>query len=216
MSDNKDLEFLATKSREMVEKQIASYRQKHSNAGIIIGVITLFIPYFINGLENAYLWVQIIALLPIGLLVIAIIIMLMVLRTKKLFHFFSPGKFNELVNTSYEKILLYEIGSNIDSYKDNKPIDESVNKAFNNGIGVTIIAIIISVSLLITNSYYHPEQKPIKVQIQNCTTMAQNEDKPETPRVIPTVPPGDRERLNEGVDRPQRQAPIPPKPVTKK
>ena len=84
MSDLKDLEFLAAKSKEMVEKQVASYRQKHSNSGIIIGVITLFVPFFINGLENAYPLIQYLSLIPIGLLVLAIIIMLSVLRTKLL------------------------------------------------------------------------------------------------------------------------------------
>lgn len=126
MNDFKDLEFLASKSREMLEKQVASYRQKHSNAATIIGVTALFIPFFLNGLENAYNIIKYLSLIPIGILVWAIILMLGVLRTKLLFQFFSVDKFKDLVNTDYEQILLFEIGANNDSFRDNKPIDEKV------------------------------------------------------------------------------------------
>jgi len=213
MSDLKDLEFLAEKSKEMVEKQIESYRQKHSNAGTIIGVIALFIPFFLNGLDNAYSIVQYLSIVPIGLLVWAIILMLGVLRTKLMYQFFSVDKFKDLVNTDYEKILLYEIGANNDSFRDNKPIDENVNNIYNFGIKLTTISIIISVGLLLANNFWQPEKPATKVQLIKTDKMENNNE--EKPREIPTVPPTDRERLNEGVDKPR---PIPqpdPKPTTK-
>ena len=43
--------------------------------------------------------------------------------------------------------------------------------------------------------------------------MTEKEPVPEKPRVIPPVPPADRERLNEGVDRPQINQPIPTPPI---
>lgn len=32
MTNNKDLEFLAAKSKDLIDKQVAAYRQKHTNA----------------------------------------------------------------------------------------------------------------------------------------------------------------------------------------
>lgn len=215
MNDLKDLEFLAAKSKEMVEKQIASYRQKHSNAGTIIGVTALFIPFFLNGLENAYKWVKILSLIPVSLLVYSVILMLGVLRTKLLYQFFSPEKFTELVNKGYEEVLLFEIGANRASFQDNKIIDRNINKKYNIGIKLTTIAIVISAILLLTNKFYQPEKSPTKVQLINLNSMSDKDKPKEKPRVIPTVPQSDRERLNEGIDKPQNTPPPPPKPATK-
>lgn len=197
----------------MVEKQIDSYRQKHSNASTIIGVVALFIPFFLNGLDNAYPIVQYLSVIPIGLLVWAIILMLGVLRTKLMYQFFSVDKFKDLVNTKYVDILLYEIGANNDSYRDNKPIDEEVNKIYNFGIKLTTISIIISVGLLLANNFWQPEKTYTKVQIINANKMQNNNQ--EKPREIPTVPPRDRERLNEGVDKPRPNQQPQPQPQPK-
>jgi uncharacterized membrane protein (DUF106 family) len=209
MKDLKDLEFLAEKSKEMIEKQIESTRQKKSNAGTIMGVITLFIPFFINGLDNSYKFVQYLSILPIGILVWAIIIMLGVLRAELMFEFFSVEKFKNLVNEDYEQILLYEIGANNDSFRDNKPIDEEINKNYNFGIKLTIISIIISVVLLLFNNFWHPQKQVTKIQLINTNSMENNKKVVKT-RIIPTVPIKDRERLNEGVDKPKHN--IIPKP----
>lgn len=40
-----EIEYLAIKSKDLIGKQITSYRIKHSYAGTIIGVVTLFIPF---------------------------------------------------------------------------------------------------------------------------------------------------------------------------
>ena len=42
MDELKHLEFLATKSKELIEKQVNSYRQQHSYASTIIGVTALY------------------------------------------------------------------------------------------------------------------------------------------------------------------------------
>ena len=52
MEDLKHLEFLAENSKEIIEKQVDSYRQQHSYAGTIIGATALFIPFFLSSLEN--------------------------------------------------------------------------------------------------------------------------------------------------------------------
>jgi hypothetical protein len=203
MDELKELEFLANKSREMVEKQIASYRQKRASAGTVIGITALFISFFLNGLDNAFLLIQLLSIIPVGLLFWVIIIMLGVLRTQELYQFFSVEKFKDLIGYTYEQILLYEIGSNNESFRDNKPIDETVNDKYNFGIRLTIVAIIFSIGLLLANKFYQPGKSPTKVQILNCNTMTEKV-KTDSSRVIPVVPPSERERLNEGVNKPPR------------
>ena len=61
MEDLKDLEFLAEKSKEFIDKQISAYRQKHSNAGSVIAIIALFIPFFLNGLDESFLIIKLIS-----------------------------------------------------------------------------------------------------------------------------------------------------------
>lgn len=49
--DLRHFEFLAINSKEIIEKQVDSYRQQHSYAGTIIGFTVLFIPFFLNSLD---------------------------------------------------------------------------------------------------------------------------------------------------------------------
>ncbi len=163
-------------------------------------------------MDDAYPIVQYLSLIPIGLFVWAIILMLGVLRTKLMYQFFAVDKFKDLVNTDYEKILLYEIGANNDSYRDNKPIDLEINKNYNFGVKLTTISIIISVGLLLANNFWQPEKPATKVQLINTDNMQINHE--EKPREIPTVPPSDREKLNEGVDKSQPNPQPQPKPTT--
>ena len=58
MEDLKNLEFLAVNSKEIIEKQVDSYRQQHSYAGTIIGATALFIPFFLNSLDSTFIWIQ--------------------------------------------------------------------------------------------------------------------------------------------------------------
>ena len=196
--DNKDLEFLVQKSQELLNKQISAYRQKHSNSGIIITVLALFIPFFLNGLENSHLIMKYLSIVPIALLIWTIISFIKVLKTKSLDQGFHPDKFDTLVNTKYEDILLYEIGANRDSFVDNKRIVEHSNDKYNLGIKLTLIAIIISTCLLLVNNFIK-EDKPQEVIILNSKKMS----KEEKPRVIPTVKPTDRVNLNEELNAPK-------------
>jgi hypothetical protein len=196
--DNKDLEFLVQKSQELLNKQISAYRQKHSNSGIIITVLALFIPFFLNGLEESHLIMKYLSIVPIALLIWTIVSFIKVLKTKSLDQGFHPDKFDTLVNTKYEDILLYEIGANRDSFVDNKKIVEHSNDKYNLGIKLTLIAIIISTCLLLVNNFIK-EDKPQEVIILNSKKMS----KEEKPRVIPTVKPTDRVNLNEELNAPK-------------
>lgn len=207
MDELKDLEFLAEKSNQLLDKQITSYRQKHSNSGTIITVLALFIPFFLSGLDNSYLIVKILALVPIVLLVYAIVLLIQVLRSKPLDQGFHVNKFDELVNESYEDILLYEIGANKISFLDNQNITEVSNNKYNRAIKLTVISIILSTSLLLINEFFKPQQNPIDVKIINPVNMSNdnnsNSGNNDKKRVIPVVPTKDRTNLNEGVNTPK-------------
>ena len=69
MEDLKHLEFLALDSKEIVEKEVESYRQQHSYAGTIIGVSVLFIPFFLNGLDGTSQITHYLAIAPIALFI---------------------------------------------------------------------------------------------------------------------------------------------------
>ncbi len=221
MTEPKDLEFLAEKSKEFIDKQINSYRHKHSNAGSVIAIIALFIPFFLNGLTDSYLCLKILIIVPVGLFLYSVKLLLDVLKTKSLDQGFHPDTFDELVNyMDYEKVLLYEIGANRSSFKDNEIITEQANKKFNLGIRITLIAVVISITILLINSFIKPpkEDKPQKVEIVNLKNMAnetQNTNSQdsstsgtnntsgtssaEPTRVIPIVPPTGRINLNETI-----------------
>ena len=97
-SQIKELEFLAQKSKELIEKQVSSYRQQHSYATTIIGVVTLFIPFFLNGLDDSFQCIIWISIIPIVVFIVALILMLQNLRAKPVDQAFSVDKYQELVN----------------------------------------------------------------------------------------------------------------------
>ena len=69
MEDLKHLEFLAVNSKEIIEKQVDSYRQQHSYAGTIIGATALFIPFFLSSLDNSFRVIQFALIIPIALFI---------------------------------------------------------------------------------------------------------------------------------------------------
>ena len=170
MKDNMEtVKFLATKSKELVEKQVNSYRQQNSYAGTIIGVSAFFITLFLNGLQGSFQWIQLASLLPIGLFVWVMLLMLGILRSRPLFQAFSVDKYQQLVNKELQEVLVFELGANIDSFRDNDSITRDVSRRFDLGIRVVTFAILISTSLLLINAFFKPEKDidHIKVKLIN-------------------------------------------------
>lgn len=165
MDDLRHLEFLALNSKEIIEKQVDSYRQQHSYAGTIIGVTVLFIPFFLNGLGSTQQVIQLISILPIVLFIGAILSMLGIFRTKPLDQAFSVKKYHELINASYKEILLYEIEANTKSYNKNNILTEKGNRNYVRGVSLTTIAIFIAIVLLLVNKFLAIENVPAKVQL---------------------------------------------------
>ncbi len=174
MDDLRHLEFLALNSKEIIEKQVDSYRQQHSYAGTIIGVTVLFIPFFLNGLDGTLQAIQFISIIPIGFFIGSILLMLSIFRTKPLDQAFSVKKYHDLLDKTYKEILLYEIDANTNSYNKNNILTEKGTKSYSRGVGLTTIAIFISIVLLLANKFIAIEKVPAKVQIVNNHKKVQN------------------------------------------
>ncbi|MDB5276960.1 MAG: hypothetical protein JWR61_1915 [Ferruginibacter sp.] len=82
MEDVQHLEFLAVNSKEIIEKQVDSYRQQHSYAGTIIGATALFIPFFLSSLNETFRVIQFCLVVPITLFIWSILLLLSIFRTK--------------------------------------------------------------------------------------------------------------------------------------
>ena len=167
MEDLRDLEFFATDSKEIVEKQVDSYRQQHSYAGTIIGVTALFIPFFLSSLVGTFIVIQFISVVPIALFIWAILLMLSIFMTKPLDQSYNVEKYQLLMNKSYKEILLSEIEANTHSYNKNKVITEKGNKNYITAVRATTIALLFSIVLLFTNQFFKIEKVSAKEQVVN-------------------------------------------------
>ena len=163
--DLRHLEFLTANSKEIVEKQVDSYRQQHSYAGTIIGVSVLFIPFFLNGLDGTLQVIQFIAIVPVAFFIVAILLLLSLFRSKPLDQAFAVIKYKELLIKSYEEILRYEIDANATSYTKNTRVTEKANQRYTRGVQLTTIAILISITLLLANKFIAIEKVPAKVRV---------------------------------------------------
>jgi len=167
MEDLRHLEFFAVNSKEIVEKQVDSYRQQHSYAGTIIGVTALFIPFFLSSLVGTFHVIQIVAVVPIAFYIWSMLLMLSIFRTKPLDQAYNVEKYQELLAKTYKEILISEIQANIRSYGLNKVITEKGNKNYTTGVRLTTIALLISIVLLFANQFIKIEKTPPKVQVVN-------------------------------------------------
>jgi len=167
VKDLKSLEFLAINSKEVIEKQVDSYRQQHSYAGTIIGATALFIPFFLGSFDGTSLGIQFISILPTAAFIYAILLMLSIFRSKPLDQAFNVTKYKELSTKSYEQILLYEIDANARSYTKNEIITKKGNARYSRGISLTIVALLFSIILILANTFIKIEKAPTKVQVVN-------------------------------------------------
>jgi hypothetical protein len=174
MEDLRHLEFFAVNSKEIVEKQVDSYRQQHSYAGTIIGVSALFIPFFLSSLPSTLHVIQFLSVVPIAFFIWAILLMLSIFRTKPLDQAYNVEKYQELLTKSYKEILMSEIEANTHSYSQNKVITEKGNKNYTTGVRLTTIALLISIVLLFANQFIKIEKAPTKVQVINIKKAAGN------------------------------------------
>lgn len=151
MSDLKDLEFLADRARELLNRQISSYRANHNKAATVIGICSIFIPLFLFIIEKLSLFIQIFSIVPLLTFIYSMCLMISVLRSRDLHQGFNYDQFDRLVNEDLEKILLYEIGAKRESIRDNEKITAFQNRRFNKGLITAVVAIFLSILLLLVS-----------------------------------------------------------------
>lgn len=200
---HKNLEFLADRAKELLDRQISSFKSNHAKAGSVIAVIAIFTPMFLFLIEKSTLVIKLISIIPVGLIVISIIYMIGILRAKKMDQGFNTDQFDKLVNESYEDVLLYEIGAKRDSYIDNEQITKKQNENFNTGLNYLVVAILLSFLILIgnglteTKSYNNmsKDNNPKKEQ-----SVPKDKAEPQK-KTIPKVPKNERTQINEGKEK---------------
>ena len=168
MEDLNHLELLANNSKEIVEKQVDSYRQQHSYAGTVIGATALYIPFFIGSLDSTSQVIQYILIIPTVLFICAILLLLSIFRTNPLDQAFGVVKYKELLTKSYKEILLYEINANSHSYTINKIVTEKENKRYALGVKLITVALIFSIVLILVTKFISIEKAPTKVEVVNA------------------------------------------------
>lgn len=169
IEDMRNLEFLAGNSKEVIEKQVDSYRMQHSYAGTIIGATALFIPFFLGSFDGTARIIQFISIIPIAFFIYAILLMLSIFRSQPLDQAFNEVKYRQLLDKTYKEILLFEIEANTRAYVMNKVITGKGNKKYSIGVGLTIIALLFSIVLILVNKFIKIEKEPAKVQVVNVT-----------------------------------------------
>ncbi|MBC7510717.1 MAG: hypothetical protein H7320_18530 [Ferruginibacter sp.] len=165
MEDLKHLEFLALNSKEIIEKEVDSYRQQHSYAGTIIGATALFISFFLSGMDSNIQIIQFISIVPIVFFIWSILLLLSIFSTKPLDQAFTVSKYKDLLTKTFKKILLYEIEANVRSYNINVIMTERGNKRYTTGIMMATIGLLISIVLMMANKFIAIEKVPMKVKV---------------------------------------------------
>ena len=213
-SDYPDLLFLAAKSSDLINKQIESYRHQQGNSATILTLLAVFLPFFLNGLTNSVSLIKYLSVLPTGLIIWAVLLFLFIFRSAPLDQAFSHTEFQRLINETYEQILLYEIAANTQSFTSNSATTAKANNRYNLALVLTVIAVIVSAFLLMADKFVESPKQVQEIHLTNQfmntprTTPAQPSTStpiPRPPRVLPNVPPAKRERLNEGVTRPNKK-----------
>lgn len=163
-----NIEFLVVKSRGLLQEQLKSYESANNKVGELISISALvpIVVTFISN-SNSSLIIRYLSILPIVLMVIALIYLLRVLMPKGLDHGFNFEQFDKQIDNTHKDLLLFEIGANRDSFKDNTKIVNNQNKNFKTGIkliftSAILFFVLVTVSLFVSNA--ESKDRIIKVE----------------------------------------------------
>lgn len=165
--DRETAKYLAEKSKEWIDRQMETYREKRSVASTIIGLNALFIPFFLGGIADSLLWVKCIAGIPTILIVTALYFLIRIYYLQRLSQGLDKSGYDDAINKNYNDAILYEIGVNKQCIENNDVILDGVNKSYKRGISFTQLAIGLSIIVLSLNMYFRPESDTIKIEISN-------------------------------------------------
>lgn len=216
MADLETLKAVAEKSKDLLASQIASYREKRSIVSTIIGLDTLFIPFYLSGMQDAYWWIKLLSAVPVILICVSIHYFIKIYHVISLEHGFNVKEYDDLVTQNHENFLLLEISTNRKSFKDNEERLEKIVTSYDRGVRCTVFAIGISVIILSLNLICSPPKEPTKVEITNFKEMSNNNSNntnsgngnSNNTQSNPTVvipAPRDTQPIKEGVDKPVKK-----------
>ena len=80
-------------------------------------------------------------------------LMIQILRSRLLDQGIAPDEYENLINSDFESALLFSIGINKDSFRENRIITDKQNSRFNNGFILLLLGVGISIALILTNLY---------------------------------------------------------------
>ena len=186
MEDLRHLEFFANNSKDILDKQVESYRQQHSYAGTIIGITALFIPFFLSSL-GAFHLIRFISVIPIALFIWAILLLLNLFMTKPLDQAYNVEKYKVLLTKTYQEILMSEIEANLQSYSRNKKITEKSNKNYIRAVKLITIALLFSIVLIFTNQFFKIEKVPTRFLVVNIKETTKYNSINERIKELPTA-----------------------------
>jgi hypothetical protein len=204
----KKLELLCERSKSLLEVQSSIFDQTRQNSTAILTLLAVFLPFFLNGLTDSLEWVKYLSLVPVLLILAAMLIFLITFRTQEFDRGFSNEKFQDLVNEPYKTVLVYDLSSNTDSYRDNKSVVSKMRKKYSLALALTYVAVVSSAAILLLNEFHPAVDKVTEVHLTNKLHMANT---PQPPIQLPKIPSRDRERIEKG----NPSGPIsPPRPTT--
>lgn len=152
-TEQKKLEFLASRSRQSLNDQIESYTGNHNKAGRIITVNALFTSFFLFLLKEGDTseFIVYASIIPFLLLFFAIYFLLQIFVSRKIHQGFKPKNYDIIYYMSYEEVLNYELSANISSIEQNAETVFKQNRRLNWGIALTYLAGVIFTILIIVS-----------------------------------------------------------------
>lgn len=163
----KVLELLSERITGLIDTQSSIFDQTRQNSAAILTLLAVFLPFFLNGLDDALLWIKYLSLLPTALILISMFLFLVIFRTQQIERGIGVHKFPELVNKSYQEVRLFDLGASMGSYNDNKPIVSYMRSLYSIALTITYAAVLSSAIVLLINKFDNPPDKVIEVHLNN-------------------------------------------------
>lgn len=151
--DKNTINALLEDSRQKLKSQIEVYRSITNKTGIVIGVVSLFLPIYLFIIEKSNLIIIILSIIPLSLMIFSIIKFLKVMKTKPLRRGFKIKKIESLIKYDYARYQRYKLSTNFKSILLNLEILNKQNKEYNLGITILINSIIFAIILLFINVF---------------------------------------------------------------
>ena len=124
------ISHIVDKSKELLNRQIITYRTLKTNAVSLLGFISIFTPIFLFIIEKAKPLIQLLSIVPIVTITISIIMLMWVIQPQDLFQGYNEDQFDDLINDDISQAELFEIGANKESIKKYDLLLKKIKKKY--------------------------------------------------------------------------------------